>query len=592
MQNKEGMRQNGVSPSEESKREASENVRMKASKEAQEKDDFWNIDALLPPRKEQKAQENVPCDTKLKIIEVERAPRGTAVTEVVRGSALSRDNEESARKIVRFIPPYTKTEHEPSVKPELEYFNNNTFIKCVRVYDKSSKYENLEDFYATAIKLWRLKGVESPRIPFFSYSPQYSQLNRAQLSWYAWWRENFRNGIYLDTDYSYILLYVYEIINLSAKLKKEYCIEKLCDVWINYGERFEFIGRYLCEWICDFCLINRMSPPADRLKKLYPFIFKNALLKEFYMFGNGDEGIDANMLMAVSSTYDYTKSRYATGERRIDLKKTIKAVLEHLIKRNYQLGGTLFGFGLSNSKVTRIAYSGALCANHARKKIEVEYRAFSRSHELRYLIADVMRYTENKLRASWGVRSRLSIYALPTNIRALIDEYFDKNPIKKKNEADGYENGSKNEYDRLYDSPSIPLSLSRANEIEEDSWKTTKILVEAFESGPEDTSDAPAVPEAFEQIKHSEDPRAEAGSEESAESELKRVLGKKYEFLLAVLNFDIRLQRSIAIELSDMPEAIVDEINEISADILGDVIIEEDDNGGYRVIEEYRGVIK
>ena len=41
-----------------------------------------------------------------------------------------------------------------------------------------------------------------------------------------------------------------------------------------------------------------------------------------------------------------------------------------------------------------------------------------------------------------------------------------------------------------------------------------------------------------------------------------------------------------------MPDALVDEINEIAADIIGDIIIEEDDDGGYRVIEEYREVIK
>jgi hypothetical protein len=40
-----------------------------------------------------------------------------------------------------------------------------------------------------------------------------------------------------------------------------------------------------------------------------------------------------------------------------------------------------------------------------------------------------------------------------------------------------------------------------------------------------------------------------------------------------------------------MPDAIADEINEIAAELLGDIVLEEDDGDGYRVIEEYREVI-
>ena len=258
----------------------------------------------------------------------------------------------------------------------------------------------------------------------------------------------------------------------------------------------------------------------------------------------------------------------------------MRSVLEYLISQNSKLDGRIFGLGFSNSSVTRIAYSGAFCTNRIRKKIEVEFRSFARSHELRYLIADIMRYTENKLRSSWGVRSKLSIYALPTNIRVLIDEYFVNNPIKKNDWVDKYGNAIKNEYDKLYDAPNEPLSIAKANEIEASSWDTTKILVEAFDL------------ETNISCIDSGTKTKDALPEESADSDIKGALGEKYEFLLAVLSSDIGKQREIAKRLSEIPDAIVDEINEIAADILGDIIIEEDDEGGYRVIEEYREVLK
>ena len=544
------------------------------------KDDFWDIESLLPKKKESVMQRSVSYDTKSTLLEFDHSKRDEN-KETVAGSSLSLGSSgEKSGEIVRFIPPHTAEEVQREKKPDLEYSSDNGFIRCVRVYDKSSKYENPDGFYNTAVKLWKIKGEECSRVPFFSYSPQYSQLNRSQLAWYLWWRDNFRRGVCLDTDYSYILLYVYEILNLSDKLKHEYCLDRLCQVWLNYGDRYEFLGRYLCEWICDFCLINRIAPPIDNLKKLYPFIFRNALLKEFYMFGNGEDGIDANMLMAICSTYDYTKSRFAQGQRLLEMQAQMRSVLEYLISQNSKLDGRIFGLGFSNSSVTRIAYSGAFCTNRIRKKIEVEFRSFARSHELRYLIADIMRYTENKLRSSWGVRSKLSIYALPTNIRVLIDEYFVNNPIKKNDGVDKYGNAIKNEYDKLYDAPNEPLSISKANEIEASSWDTTKILVEAFEE------------EVNISCIDSETKANNAQSQEGTSADIKDALGEKYEFLLAVLLSDRGKQREIAKQLSEIPEAIVDEINEIAVDILGDIIVEEDDEGGYRVIEEYREVLK
>ena len=547
-----------------------------------EMDSFWDIDSLLPPKKEDKKPRNISFDTS--VVDVEASREKIADSDMVKSSRLS--IERNGTTITRFIPPHNAAEVRDRRPPDLEYSSADSLIRKVRIYNQQTKYHTVDSFTEDALRYFNIRGKECPRVPFFSYSPQYVQMNRDQLSWYFWWRDNLQCGVYLDTDYSYVLLYIYELINLSDRLDKTKCLERLCQVWHGYGEKYPFISKYLCEWVCDFCLINQLPPPVERLKGIYPTILKNALLKEFYIYGNFREsGIGADTLIAMCSAYDYTKSRYATEERIPIMKKYMKGALERVIEKNSAGGSPLSGFGFSDCSVTRSSYTGAFCTPFVKKKIEVEYCSFSRSHELRYLVADVLRYTENKLRAVWGIRSRLSIYALPTSVRESIDEYFAENPMRRAEDTDKRGRKIVNEYDKLYDAPSVGFSAENAEKIEKSSWDTTKILVEAFEDEAQEMKQT---------IQIEEEKIQESISDEVPEekTDLMTALGEKYEFLLAAFNEDKAAQNQTAKRLSAMPDAIADEINEIAAELLGDIILEEDDLGGYRVIDEYREVIK
>lgn len=544
----------------------------------EELDSFWDIDSLLPPKKEEKNRKTISFDTNAASVDLPE--RKVNADNTIHSSPLS--IERNGTTITRFIPPHNASEIRERRSPDVEYSNTDSLIRRVRIYDLQTKYHTTDSFTSDAVRYFKVKGKECPRVPFFSYSPQYAQMNRDQLSWYFWWRDNFRHGVYLDTDYSYVLLYVYELVNLSDRLDKSRCLDRLCQVWLGYGEKYPFIGKYLCEWVCDFCLINKLPPPVERLKSVYHEILKNALLKEFYIYGDFREsGIGAETLMAMCSAYDYKKSRYATEERIPEMEKYMKNILERIIEKNSVGGSPLSGFGFSDCSVTRSSYTGAFCTPFVKKKIEVDYCSFSRSHELRYLVADVLRYTENKLRAVWGIRSRLSIYALPTSVRECIDEYFEENPTRRSEDTDKRGRKIVNEYDKLYDAPTTGFSAENAEKIEISSWDTTKILVEAFE-------DEEQKMKYQEEEKSIESPAVEKTEDRN---DLRSALGDKYEFLIAALEGDKTKQNQVAKRLSGMPDAIADEINEIAAELLGDIILEEDDGDGYRVIEEYREVI-
>ena len=58
-------------------------------------------------------------------------------------------------------------------------------------------------------------------------------------------------------------------------------------------------------------------------------------------------------------------------------------------------------------------------------------------------------------------------------------------------------------------------------------------------------------------------------------------------FIAAAAEGNAAAQNAAAREMGKMIDAVADEINEIAAEIFGDVIL-EDGEGGYAIIEDYR----
>ena len=540
-------------------------------------DDFWDIESLIPSKKEPKREARLPSFD-VSSVEVE-APANKNEEKIFSGSSFT-----------RFIPPHNAREIEEEPEPELEYEPEQSLIHHVKVFSLRNKYNFYERFLDDAKRLMDVKGEPCPPVPFFSYTPQYSQLNRAQLSYYLWWRENVRSSVYPEADYSYVLLYLYELINLSPCRDKQYTLDEMCEIWLHYGKEHPFVAKYLGEWICDFCLINRLAVPSKRLRPLYPDIMKNCLIKEFYVVGsedkNGIGSVCADALVEIASAYDYRKSKYATEDRLPYMKKHLVGAVDAVLSNDSE-NGDIFGgmkHNMADNSAVRTAFSGALCSVSVRKRIEIEYYSFSRSYELRYLISDIMKYSENKLRRLWGIKSRLNIYALPTPIKKCVDKYFESIMPSSVGAENNRQKSSEenNEYEKFYEAPKSKLSTENAAKIEESSWETTKILIETFE---DEVAEPPLLSVPNDTIKH------EKTSIKSTENDLSGALGPRLDFLLAVLDGAVIEQHRIASELVSPAEVIVDEINELAADFLGDILIEGDD-GDYTVIEDYRELVR
>ena len=537
--------------------------KQKRTARERELDAFWDVDSLIPARRAPVYPSNT--ETAEVVIEPKKEGSQSARREI----PLPRREDAPVR---HFIPPHTAAEERRAPAPDVEYQPDSALIRKVRLFFLKNEYHYYDAFLRDAARLSRVVGKAAPRVPFFSYVPQYSQMTRGQLEWYLWWRENLCHGIALETDYSYLLLYAYEQINLSEEITPAVAQKNLFDLWVFYRETFRQLDSYLPEWICDMGLIHRLPPPEGCVGKHLSAAMAHCNLREFYVPCTGADGY-VRALLAFCSNYDYRKSKFCTEESQKLFDSCVVGALGEVVSRMSGDGKLFSRSGMDDSKMLRDSYTGAICSYRLKRKIEVEYCSFSRSNELRYLVTDIVKYTENRIRTSLGVRSKLSVYSLPSSIKEILDAYLDRAlPIrrataqKKQAEIAAYE--------KLYDLPSKPLSFAAAAEIEALSWDTTQKLVEAFEEDEPKEIIAPVpVPVVEEVLNEESDPF--------------RTAMKPYlSFLRAALNSDGAGQRAASQTLGLLTDVLADRINDLAAEHTGDILLEED-GGGYAVIEDY-----
>ena len=541
-----------------------------------ELDDFWDIDALLPMRRApRRAMDTEATEIELSPIQ-EQGTRKEAERIPVQESVPER----------HFIPPYTKAQAERERIPDTEYTPTDSLLCRVRLFRVKSNYRYYENFVRDAMRLWAVKGEECAHVPFFSYVPQYEQMNRAQLQWYLWWRENFRRGVILTTDYSYVLLHAYEVINLSGKIDPKQGQETLCRLWTGFRDLFHQLDGCMPEWICDYSLLHALPPPQSLGRELLFVAMSRCSLKEFYVSAVGEDGY-VRALLDFCSSYDYRKSKFYTKENAPLFDRVITGALREIALGKEKRERVFAIAREDTSRMVRDSFAGALCAYSIRQKIAVEYHSFSCSHDLRYVVGETIKYTENAIRASLGIRARLSIYALAKEIKSVLDTFLcDRLPrketaeLQRKREIEAYE--------KQYDLPRTPLSVSRAVEIERLSWSTTERLVEAFEEEQIEAVCVPVEQPVMSPKVCTPEPKekAEDSDDDGAFAETMRPY---LPFLRAALDCDIAAQRAAAQQAATLPDVIADEINSIAADTTGDILLEEWEDG-YAVIEDYRAI--
>ena len=244
-------------------------------------DGFWNISSLVPERK-RSVPRTQNTDTTTVLIDVDGAPE----------------------KASEAIPERKDAPAENDSRREIEYETDGAVCR-VSVSPWPTSYTFYSRFAAQAAALWRKKHAPCDAENFFSYMPQYEQMTTAQLKYYLYWRDLVRHGEYPPVDCSYVLLYLYEIINLPKLIPAPIGAKLIALVWAAYRGAYPYLDKYAGEWLCDYCMIYNTPVPTEIVA---PFLSDAAPKLAFPEYLSGDGGANFE-LVSSASTYDYRKSK-------------------------------------------------------------------------------------------------------------------------------------------------------------------------------------------------------------------------------------------------------------------------------------------
>ena len=492
-------------------------------------DDFWDIEKLVPKKKQTLA----PFATN----------KGTAL-HVVAGESASANKENKLT-----LSDIGKADGDVV----LTYTTDSSLIKRVTVKKNIDKYDFYSTFRKAALIYYDFKTAECDFTPYYSYMPQYSQLTSAQKNYYFFWRDEVRHGKFIKSDYSYIYLYVYEILNLPYKVLPSEGLDILLTLWRSYREDLPKIDPYFAVWVQDFCLVYNLKLDTDKIGDFLYEVVASSDFKEFYLSDILKSGLrGTETMLYYLSDYDFRRARYAASDNKDAYKRHMLLAMSFVFERLFS-----DGYSIADSKVTKIkraAFPHSLCTHAVKCTLEIEYVSLSGDDALRKIVTESVRYTENKLRALLGVKSRLGIRELPDEYKRVIDRYFD-GLFERERARVARENLP--EYEKLYDAPSQSLSFEDAERLERSSWQTTARLVE-----DEDFSEEPVTADVIEPVAISD------------------------EGIFGLSLADIRLL-SEALESGFCDDSAAERINEAAADGFGDVLLEFDGEK-YIVIDDYR----
>ena len=370
-------------------------------------------------------------------------------------------------------------------------FDSNILLNC-KIENWGRGVSIFADFLADAKKYYKKTCLNAKYVYFFSYRPTYKELSHEQLCWYLYWRSTVREGSFIKTGLTYILLYIYEQINLCELIGVEKVYKNLINIWKNYRQEFPRIDKYIAEWLIDFALINKIKINLDEIEDILPSLLNVVSLPEIYLQDDYlKKECYTELLINSISAYDYKKSKFYNANSEVfdlHIPKILYAVLSS------SEFSEMFGNEIQNGvkiKATRESYAGAICTYENKWRITIEYKNAYKNFFFKQCVTDIIRFAENILREYLNVKSKLPIIAFPDKLRPLIEAYQAQHLPSQKLIAKTQKSQKKNKNEANLDTEiqttEFNANIETASEIEKYSWDTTVTLVELQQRDSEDS---------------------------------------------------------------------------------------------------------
>ncbi|MEK3943621.1 TerB N-terminal domain-containing protein [Paenibacillus sp. FSL H3-0310] len=424
-------------------------------------------------------------------------------------------------------------------------------------------------------------------VPFKSYWPTYGHMTGTQSRWYFYWRNEVRQGRYLKTDLSYIFLHVYELINGVGWTDPNDGYRQLNLIWEAYRESYKRLDQYLGGWIADFSFVHHLDVPLSiivaRSRGLAGDLAELELMRGLT---TAPEQLTFAVLTAMSDN-DISKSKFYIGEGKEALEQYIPqvvALINAYVTRKH--GSNLVEMFPPGPAVMRERYlfrSAVYDISLYGYSVLIPVVRISKSPPLRSLITRLFRLTENKLRELMGYRGRLKGINVDADMDDLITRFLKREYLKETQEDKGPTVVIDPEkLERLQSDSEIVRTMLTVENMDEQDYEESKLEATIGEIDPIQDSKEELLPVEVIEEAQAVSIGSEAEQFANALSPLQR------EALLALLDEDgSQALLKLAAANGTMSELLIDEINEIAMDILGDLIIEGED-----IVEEYISMLR
>ncbi len=449
-------------------------------------------------------------------------------------------------------------------------------------------------------------------VPFQTYWPTYEEMQPRQLKWYLYWRNEVRSGRYPDTDLSYLFIYLYELIHGVGWSEPAEGYTLMERVWQGYRQRYPKLDLYVREWLYDLALVFDLEmPPAEPMAKLPRNLSMELKELEWRRRFTADPLDVSWELLLTLIDYDVEKSRFYLEQGRKELRnyvpKVVSLVDGYLLKSK---GSRILELHKPmEQKVSRFLFRSAVYDHdlYGRTK-PVSILPYSGHPPLRAFLTQLVRLTENKLREQLGYKGKLRGIDVGPEIEQLVDRFLSKEFDRRKAE----------EAKALI--PKVKINATKLRKLQQESNEVRDMLLseeqtlafapEAPGLPPEKVASSPRISVAeplqptfdfergYEQVPEEVllSPIEERRETLETKGEASVTLSEEWQDLFASLTApqaqmlaalfqgqSAAERQMIAEQIGSMPELLVDEINELAMERIGDLLVDGDE-----ILEDYR----
>lgn len=306
-------------------------------------------------------------------------------------------------------------------------------------------------------------------VPFSQYWPTYESMNKQQQDWYFYWRTQVRNGIYPDTDLSYIFVHIYELLSACGWRNAQNGYDQLMRLWIAYRAKFPKLDHYLFEWTFDFSQNYNLPFTLPDIPNIQ--LPKFSVVEDIMVDSHIEDRPLKLPFELIDDMCDYSlvgSKFYAEGHHQL-MKEAIPRVVAladaAMVKKSNQ--GILATYGPTQVvKQIRYIYQSAVCPR-ANEKSTITVKPYLSTVTLRFYLNNLVRYAENVLRELYGYRGKLRGINLDEETSCLVEAFLKKEYSPSKTEPEAIEK-----------KPEVELNFDRIEELKKQSeWVREALTV-------------------------------------------------------------------------------------------------------------------